>query len=112
MYKIAINYILFIFNPFISVLSTLFTLDLRRKSSILLLSLSAAIISIGVVPVFEMDLVRYYESYERLANVNIFDIFSLYHFNLLVKYYVKLLSMFGIAKEFIPFMPIFLAYYL
>ncbi|BDR14753.1 EpsG family protein [Vibrio sp. STUT-A11] len=111
MYKIAINYILFIFNPLISVFSTLITLDLRRKSSILLLSLSAAIISIGVVPVFEMDLVRYYESYERLANVNIFDIFSLYHFNLLVKYYVKLLSMFGIGKEFIPFMPTFLAYY-
>lgn len=64
------------------------------------------------MPVFEMDLVRYYESYERLANVNIFDIFSLYHFNLLVKYYVKLLSMFGIDKEFIPFMPTFLAYYL
>ncbi|EPK8022836.1 EpsG family protein [Providencia rettgeri] len=112
MYKIAINYILFLFNPFISVFSTLLTLDLRRKSSILLLSLSAAIISIGVVPVFEMDLVRYYESYEKLVNVNIFDIFSLYHFNLLVKYYVKLLSLFGIDKEFIPFIPTFLAYYL
>ncbi|MCD9542975.1 hypothetical protein GLP22_17485 [Photobacterium carnosum] len=103
-----ISIFVFFINPTLGIIYS--AIKSNTKTFFFLVTLYMAFVAYVMIPYSSMDIFRYYNMYERLNVISFGQIGDYFNVNYFIVFFVKIINMLGLNKEFIPFSTVFISY--